>query len=533
MTMRLRLHALSTVTAAGVLLAALPLAGCGTSSGEPSGSSTLRWGIATAPRSLDPAHAFDGNSMLVSNELLEPLVSLDPEGKPVPRLAESWRRPDPLTYVYELRSGVTFWDGKPLTAEDVVYSIDRHRDPKVASELAGYLQDVASVKATGPLEVTIRLSSPAPEFGSTVALVSHTVEKAFAVAHGDTLGDSNTLTMGTGPYRVTAFSPQGVTLKRNDDYWGSEPAMAEVSMEVVPDAETLRLALDSGEIDGTFGVPPESSRSWDSLGGVSVKYVDAPVTTMLSLDVASAPWNDIHLRRAVAYAIDREAIVRSVFDDHARVADSIVDPQLWGSLASKDEAASIYEGLQTYGHDPQRAKAELAASQHPGGVSFALQYPASNAALGKALQVIKADLADIGITLTLKEVTPDKWLGDIYAHQHLGAQMLLLGADYPDPAAVPRLLLGKANATANGFNLANFSTPEMERLLTEERSSEPGKRVAALTGIMRIANDELPYIPLYYGVSGLALSKHFTYGVAYSYWVPFFQEWASDVRPAS
>ena len=531
--MRHRPNALSIATAAGVLLAALPLAACSMSSDKSSGSSTLRWGIATAPRSLDPAHAFDGNSMLVSNELLEPLVSLDSGGKPVPRLAESWRQPDALTYVYELHSGVRFWDGKPLTAEDVVYSIDRHRDPKVASELAGYLQDVASVKATGPLEVTITLKAPAPEFGSTVALVSHTIEKAFAVKHGETLGDSNTLTMGTGPYRVTAFSPQGVTLERNDDYWGSKPAMAEVDLEVVPDAETLRLALDSGEVDGTFGVPPESSRTWDALKNVAVTYVDAPVTTMLTLDVSSAPWNDIHLRRAVAYAIDRKALVRTVFDDHARVADSIVDPQLWGTLASKDDVASIYDGLQTYAYDPQQAKTELAASQHPDGVSFTVQYPASNAALGKALQVIKADLAAVGITLTLKEVTPDKWLGDIYAHQHLGAQMLLLGADYPDPAAMTRLLLGKANATANGFNVANFTTPEMERLLTEERSSEPAKRVAALTGIMRIANDELPYIPLYFGVSGLALSKDFTYDVKYSFWVPFFQEWVSAVRPAS
>lgn len=528
--MRVRLHLAAT---AGLLALALPLAGCGLGSDPSSTDSTLVWGLGTAPRSLDPAHAFDGESMLVSNELLEPLVSLDPTGKPVPRLAESWEQPDPRTYVYHLRSGVRFWNGADLTAEDVVYSIERHRDPAVASELAGYLAEVASVEATGPLEVTIRLRSVVPEFAHTVALVSHTVEKAFAVEHGDNLGDSTTLTMGTGPYRVTRFSSQGVSLERNDDYWGTAPAMAELDFEVVPDAETLRLALDSGEIDGTFGVPPDSSRSWDALDGVTVEYVSAPVTTMLTLDVSAEPWDDVHLRRAVAYAIDREALVRTVFNGHARKAASIVDPELWSDLLPDDQVAALYDGLADHSYDPDRARSELAASAHPDGVAFTLQYPAQSPAISKALQVIKANLADVGITLTLKEVTPDKWLGDIYAHQDLGAQMLLLGADYPDPGALPRLLLGKANMSPNGFNLANFSTPETERLLGEERSSDPATRTAALSRIMQIAGEELPYIPLYYGDEALALDDDLEYGVAYSHWVPFFQEWASHVRPVS
>lgn len=494
---------------------------------------TLVWALSSAPRSFDPAHGFDGATMLVVNEALEPLISLDSEGKVVPRLAESWTHPDPLTYVYTLRPGVRFWDGSELTADDVAFSINRNLDPATASELGSYLQDVASVTAPDPHTVTITLKKPVPTFEYVVGLVSHTVSKDYATKHAAELGDSNTLTMGTGPYRVTAFSAEGVTMEANEEYWGRRPTMNRLEFKVIADQETLRLALESGEVDGTFSAPPTRSGSWKSVKGATVQYVDAPVVSMLSMDVTSAPWDDIHVRRAVAHAIDRTSMVDAVFHGGARVADSIVDPELWGNIASKEEVANLYDGLTVYDHDLEKARAELAQSQSPGGFSFTVTYPAQSATAGKALQVIAADLEPLGIRLTPKEVPVDKWLAVIYAHEDLGAQFFRFGADYPDPETVQRSMLGEANAIANGFNIANFTTPELEQQLARSASPDGKARTEALAEVMRITNEQVPYLPLYYEDNTLALSDGLTYRGSYSFWVPFFQEWASNLEPAT
>lgn len=495
---------------------------------------TLVWAVNSAPRSLDTAHGFDGNTIIVNNELLEPLVSVGSDGELIPRLAESWAQPDRVTYVYQLHDDVRFWDGSPLTAEDVAYSMQRHLDPEVASELASYAAGIKSVTATGPLEVTIKLTEPAPEFGFLVAMLSHTVQKEFAEKHADTLGDSSTLTMGSGPYEVEDFSSQGVVLRRNDDYWAGRPEMERLEINVISDAETLRLALAAGEVDGTFSVPIGKSRIWDTLDDVEVEYVDAPVMAMLTLDTAAAPWDDIHVRRAVAHAIDRESIVRALFNDRGRVADSIVDPLLWDPvLPDESEVDSIYDGLQTYDYDPEAAAAELALSEHPDGFTFDLPYPADSPYIGQTPQVIADNLSTIGITVNLREVPFDKWLGDIYAHQDLGAQILGISADYPDPSTMPTILLDPAGMAENGFNLANFTTPELEEALRQEGSADSEERVAALSEVMQIAGDELPYVPLYSVDAALAINDEFDYDAVYSYWVQYFQEWATNVRRAS
>ncbi|MGH4001817.1 MAG: ABC transporter substrate-binding protein [Pseudonocardiaceae bacterium] len=515
-----------------LVIAALGLGITACGSGGASGESTLTWAIGAEPRSLDTAHAFDGDSLTVNNEVLEPLVGLNSDGEIEPRLASAWSQPDPTTYVYELRDDVTFWNGSKLTADDVVFSIKRHLDPAVASELAAYVKDVASVTATGPLEVTIKLKAPVPEFQYTVSLVSHTVQKAFAVEHGDDLGNSKTLTMGTGPYQVTRFSADGVELQRNEDYWGTTPTWKSIEIDVNSDPETLRLAVGAGEVDGTFSVPPESSRTWDSLSGVSVQYANAPIVTTLAMDTSAAPWNDPHLRRAMAHAIDLKALVKAVFNGRARVAESIVDPQLWSYIGvSPDEVDELHQDVTNYEFDVEKARQELAKSRHPDGISFTVQYPAGKASMSKALQIVAANLKEVGITLTPKEVPASQWIGYIYAHMDLGVQLLPFGADYPDPGTV-RVLLGTENAAPNGFNIANFKPPEIDDLLIQERSDDRAARTEAIHQIAKIVAEEVPYLPLYFVDATLALRDDLRYDGEYSYWSRLLGEWANDVKAA-
>nr|BFD96000.1 hypothetical protein KitaXyl93_73600 [Kitasatospora sp. Xyl93] len=194
----------------GALTASLLLTGCATAAGDPD---TLTMATTSPPNVLDIAHGFTGPCTLVQFAVLESPVTRDENGKVVPQLAQSWTEPDPVTYVFKLRQGVVFSDGSPMTAEDVAFSLERHTDPKVASEAASMVAAVESVRATGPDEVTVVLKAPTQTFLSNVAVMWQVVPKKLAAAHPQDLGTPASPTLGTGPYKVTRFSgTEGITL---------------------------------------------------------------------------------------------------------------------------------------------------------------------------------------------------------------------------------------------------------------------------------------------------------------------------------
>lgn len=526
--------------AAAAVASALALTGCNGSAGADTGSRTasdaqipsLSWGLTSGPRSLDPAHAFDGASAAVNVELLEPLVGIDPRGKLESRLAASWSAPDPTTLVYDLRPGVTFWDGHPVTPADVVFSIEHHLDPATASQLAGYYSHIKSVTASGPMQVTITLKAPDPALRYTIAYAL-IMEKDYALAHAGHLGDPTGLIMGTGPFRVDSFSSAtGATLIRNDHYWAAEPKVQRLQFKVITDPETLRLALQSGDVAGTFQVPMESARAWDKLSNVAVQYVDDPTSVILSLNTTQAPFSDVHVRRALAYALDRKGIVQSLFNGHSRTANSVIDPDLWTNLEPADKVQSLNSSLPQLGFDLGKAKAELARSSVPGGFSVTVDYPDARSYLGQILQTLAQNAKQLGIDITVKQVTSDQWLADLFGHKGSPMQIVPLGADYPDAAALPMVILGRAAAKPNGENFAEYTPANLEDPLATLRTGNTDERAAAMEQISKQLSEDLPYIPVLFKDSTLALDTKYVYDGTYSHWTNFTEEWAGHLRAA-
>ena len=456
-------------------------AGAGGASAKPGSANggpiaDLTWGVPQTIRSLDYTHSGDPGTASVVFLGMEPLVRYDAQGRLQPALASSFSIPNPTTYVYNLRKGVKFWDGTPLTTADVIYSLQRSASKEGGSELATFFGSVASMKATGPSQVTIKLKGPDPFFRYSLA-VTPIGEKAFWSQHLKDIGTPDVMNMGTGPFKFVSFTPdQGVTLARNDDYWGKKPSVENLSLKFITDPNTLLLAVRSGQVDGTFKVPQDQIGQYMSLSDIHVSLVPEELAAYYSLDVEDPPFDDIHVRRALAYATDKAGMVKAVLRGYGQPAPTMPPPQQWGDLMSQAKVQAFYASLPHYTYNLAKAKAQLAASAYPKGFTASVSFPDAHPELGKALLVLAQDLKPLGITLNVKQIPISQWLNTLYTHPTpMGMQVGNWTVDYPDPADALSLIYPSANATKNSFNTANYKNAKMDALIAAaEPVGRPG-----------------------------------------------------------
>jgi peptide/nickel transport system substrate-binding protein len=504
------------------------------SSDVPAGEiGTLTWGYAGSVRSLDFAKSLDFTLASVLSNSLEGLLVLDKQGALQAALAESWSVPNPTTYVYRLRDGVRFWDGTPLTAEDVAFSLNRHIDPDVQSQYGFYFVSLERVEATGPREVVAHLKSPDPFFQYMVAHAGGKVtSKKFVEDHGSDFGSPEVLTMGTGPYQVMEHKPgESITMERNDDYWGDKPPAHTIVHQFIVDEQTRLLAMQAGEIDGAFSVSPDQSDQWSRLDGVNVISAPSLWSPFYELYVQAGPTSDIHVRRAIAYATDKEGLVSSVLRGHGRVASQIVAPEQWGDLMPPDQVEELYASFPTYEFDLDRARSELQQSAFPtfSGTAYT---PDTIPRLGKAYLNTAENLSQLGVHLEVKETNEHTWNSYEYDHRNLGFHVNLWYPDYPDPANYPALTMNSADAKPGAWNIAHYKNPEVDRLLAiQQNATDKATRARALAEVLRITATDLPYVPLWWEDTLMAIREPYVFDG----FNPFvqFMPWATEVKPGS
>ncbi|MEV0585277.1 ABC transporter substrate-binding protein [Nonomuraea sp. NPDC050310] len=500
---------------AGALAGALLLTGCATNGGAKSGSggsaASLTLVTPSPPTVLDIAHGFNTPSTLVQFAILDTPVTLGEDGSIKPSLAESFTEPKPGTYVFKLRPGVRFSDGTPVTAEDVAYSLERHLDPELASQAASTVITVKKVEVTAPDQVTVELKSPNPTFLANAALIWQIVPKKLAEANPQTLGTPEVPTLGTGPYKVTAFTVDGVTLERNDQYWGPKATLDRVKVTAIGEPEAMRLAVSSGSVDGTTLIPPQEARKWEGMKGVDVRFYPGNAIAFLSLNVKDKYLRDVHVRRAIAHAVNRTAVQQLAVGGKAAPARTILpQPQLKALYGEQYE--QVVAGLPDYPYDLAAAKAELAKSAYPDGFTLTVPY-ASDDKRVDALQAVAADLGKIGIKVDLKPLPPDAARAQRMRHQDLTMGLSELSYGTPDPGEVLPDLLGEVAAQPQGFNFAQYTTPEMEAKINTMLGLTGKARQDAVTEIITLAAEEQPYIPLYYAQYGVALNEKFVHSI--------------------
>ncbi|MEW2403907.1 ABC transporter substrate-binding protein [Streptomyces sp. NPDC046862] len=416
------------------LLAAFPLLGLTACTGAQSGASagsassgasptvnvttaaakgdidTLHWDLPSGePTSLDYAHAGDYSSNVMVANLCDTLVRMKADLSYAPGLAASWNNPNPTTLVYKIREGVRFWDGSPLTAADVAYSLNRNRDDKVASNNFPNFVNVTSIKATGPLEVTVKFKQPDELFNKEMAATSGVIAKAgFIKEKGASYGKGAHGVMCTGPFKLSDWKANtSIRLVRNDAYWDKafRARAAAVDVSFVADTTNLTLGLKSGQLDGAFGVP---AAALPALANTTTGAIhQGPGLGSYQLAPNGTPaGKDAHIRLALLDVIDRKALATAVFHNSATPLSTFIPPSGWDAKA-KGIYRSAYDKLDKPGPggDPDAAKKELAKSPLK-DTTVTIGVQAGDATEVTTATLIQEQARTIGLKVQIKQMQP-------------------------------------------------------------------------------------------------------------------------------
>ncbi len=432
----------------------------------------LRWGQQTDPGSLWNATDFNGTDGAPIMSLInQGLVSYTDKNTLVPNLATSWKAVTPTKYVYTVRRGVKFSDGNVMTAKDVAYSIGVQQNPKTASLEGNFFENIKSVHGAGD-KVTVVLSKPDALWQYIPAHEAGYVYEAKSLsAHPAGYGTPSALPIGTGPYKVQEYVANShVTLVRNPYYWGKKPYYDKIIFDFIPDPQTRFLAMRSGQIDGTFDVPGGDLQTWRSAPNVHLTTfaADGFYGLTLDMDQTNPPYNNVHVRKAIAYAVDRAGINNAVYGNTATVANALNDPTTIVGILSAAEVKKSYAAIPSYSFSVAKAKAELAQSPVPNGFTTTLNVPAPCASCVAIAQALQGMLKNIGITLNLNMMPGPARFQYILAHgPNLAIQQIGNTADVPNPIELPWLYYKSDQAAKGGNNSSNYRNAAVDKIIAQ------------------------------------------------------------------
>src|SRR6056297_1773324 len=412
----------------------------------PARAQTLVVAHSALPTSLDSADAQDVFSQNVAINVTEPLIGYGGDGTElVPLLATSWRaNADATVWTLTLREGVRFHDGTPFDAEPVTFL------PALLAAPFFQIDSPAAVRAAGAAYGT-------PAFGS----------------------------VGTGPFRFAEWREgERVVLDRHDDYWGEPARVGRIVSRGLPDA-TARLAeLLAGTVDIALNLDAEAVPVVRERSELRLVAPDAELNVgFVAMNQDVAPFDDVRVRRAVAYAVDRQAIVDAFYGPFATLAVDFLPPLLWG-----------HAELEPYRYDPARARALLAEAGLADGFTTELWYVPVSSPLEPAPRAIAETmasyLADVGIMARPRTKDWNAYLADAAAGR-LPLYMLGWAADYADPDSFLRTFFGASRYASPGWD----DEEVVAWVQQARRATDQGERAALYARVLRRAHEQVPALP--------------------------------------
>jgi ABC-type transport system substrate-binding protein len=466
-----------------MLALSLLLAGCGSRHRDPG---TVVFLIQSSPTNLDPRVGTDEPSEHIDELLFDGLVAMDASYRFEPALAVSWEQPDARILVFHLRNGVKFSDGRPLTARDVVWTIESMRNGAVISPKAASYASVQSVEAPDAHTVVFHLKHP-DNF-----LLTNLSTGAFGVVPYGSGRDYWRNPVGTGPFRfVSQRIDQDVVIERNPLSWSVRPKIGRVRFAVVPDAITMSLELEKGSADVEVNSLP-----MDALPVLArradLEVADGPGTIVqyLAFNMRDPVLRDVRVRQAIAFSINRALIIRELLDGHAAVAQSLLPPSHW---------AWNGDGPR-YHYDPARAEQLLdEAGYRPGvgGVRFHLAMKTSTDEGTRLLAaVLQQELARVGIALDLESNEFATFYSDVTRGAFQMYSLHWVGIRGPD---IYSYAFSSSEFPPNGANRGHYVNAQLDSLLADAAASgNTGRRRADYAQVQQILARDLPAFNLWY-----------------------------------
>ena len=449
-----------------------------------------------APTTLDPANTIIAGDIYTLDKIFEPLFVTNPKGELTPWLASSYKLSNGnKTVTFPLRPGVKFSNGKPLTAADVVFSINRSRH-NAAGPLSFLDGAITSIGAAGN-SVVIHLSSPwAPIISDISVFANAIIPDNFG---GKSEAEFFKAPIGTGPFTLSSFTPDAtsLTLKANPHYWqAGKPYLDEVEFLYVDNDNQRVLQIEGGQVNIIDTVPPANVASLKGNASVTVEQFPAWEVDLLVLNEKLPQYADRHVRRAITYAINRPALVHAANFGTGLPAGSFFPPSLqYYSAATPVLAYSL-----------TKAKAELAQSKYPKGFSTKLLVDGGNQKFVTYAQIIKSQLAPLGIDVTITsldhsafESTFQKFDYDMFIDYAIN--------DISDPDEMASFELDFKDGGSSSY-WSSYDNPAVIKLVHQaEAEFNSTKRAALYAQIQSLVAEDAPFVPLDYPPYIYATSK--------------------------
>ena len=502
-----------------LVVAGALFAGCGGGGGSEAPDAdaggqipVLNVGTGFLPQNLNPLESTNSNQATPSGT--ETLMNVTPKLGFEPALATSWKAVTPLHYQFNLRKGVKFWDGNEMTATDVVFSLNQLRDPKALASRS-MPPTIKDITETGQYQVDITLSEPDGAFLARLAASGSIFQKAYFEQNKDDYGvpGNPVKVMGTGSYIPQSFDPTtGEELKANPTYWGGKPRFQRVSMKFFQDVQSNALAFRAGEVDIAF---PNDPATWEKSAGSEGVVVDpfGSYLYWLIVNTRKPPWNDVHFRRAVAYAINQSELVEAFGKKFATPSQTFVPAEWLAPLGPKEDVDAIMASVPKYSFDLAKAKEELAQSAYPNGTT-ASSFLFNGANLPLINQVLQAQLAKIGIKFK-PQLLPSvgQYAARLDGEKSKITSFVINGNTWiPDSGAFFQQHLGSWNLRTGAQNWSSYAPPELDPLLrSAQRETDPKKRLETYGKILDKVNADQPHIPLFTSHQMMAISDKYTY----------------------
>ena len=474
-------------------------------SGSSAIAEDLRIGTQFKLMTLDPHYADLGETNALLSHIYEHLLIQDAQMNAQPQLATSWKRLSETQWEFKLRDGVTFHDGSPFTADDVIYSIERIRDflKPPSGGYQSYTQAIKSITAPDPLTIVIETTGDVPTLPlmlTSIFIMKHQPD-GFATTEELNAGAKP---VGTGPYRFERWqSGEGLSLARNDAHWAGTPAWTKVAFRVIESPAARVAALTTGDVDVADYIPArdveglkQRGKKVESAAAARSNFLqfdvsrdNAPSVTDQSGNAIENPFRDKRVREALTMATDRAFIADKILLGYGTAAAQLFPAGLAGTSAN----------LKVTPPDYEKAKALLAEAGYPDGFKVMLagpggRYPGDS----ESLQSIAQNWARIGVSAQ-PVVSPFS----VFATKRAKGEYPVWYGGCSGEAVTFCLgaLLGSANEEAGtgSLNYGRYSNPAFDEMLAKAMDMEDGpERNAAIATATEFVMADYPMLPLYH-----------------------------------
>ncbi|MFE6838364.1 ABC transporter substrate-binding protein [Streptomyces sp. NPDC057705] len=489
---------------------------------------SFSWAVYAEPPTLDYTVAFDYPQNTILSNVCESLMRWTPALTTEPGLAQKASNPDPTTWVYDLRPGVRFHDGKEMTADDVVFSLGRQMDPDNAAAWAQVFQNVSAVTKSGPLQVTVKLKKPDSQFPQYMATAAGVVaSKAGVEAAGKDYGTTGGLAC-TGPFELGTWNKgQSVELNRFDGYWGTKAKSKKAVFRVLTDPSARTNAMLSGEVDGGYLIPTESYARLRGSGTGTLYFGEGLSTVNVNVTNMEGPLGDVRVRRALSLALDRTGFVKAGLGGAGTVTNSLTTRAAWAA-APENTLKTALDGLPPTGQDIDKAKALV---QEAGATGKTLTVATSSIGQDVSLlaTAVQAAGTRIGLDIRLKTIAPNAFTA-LFTDPQAREGIDMFPLTYYDSITDPLDLLANFKTGAY-MNFAGYSDPQYDQLVDQASAVYPvQQRMEIAAKLQRHASEHLLWIPVAEWPTALFQGKRITGApttISYMYY-----PWAADVGAA-